>query len=558
MNQIIIAGEAAGDILAADEGLSFWGGVNPQNGIVQDAHHPWHQRSLANKVLMFPTSRGSCSGSGVLLELIQNGHAPVALIFKESESILTLGVIVAMHVFNLSIPVLRLNSDDFEKVARKNSAVIKGDRIIAEDMEVILTSSSRVGLDLSKRDQAMLDGVNGPAVQTAMKILCDVAKLEHASCFIDVSKVHIDGCIYACDALLKFAEFFEGLGAQVSIPTTMNSISVDYNNWQRQGVNQEFGKAAQRLADAYVNMGAAPSFTCAPYLLEDAPILEENIAWAESNAVIYANSVLGARTAKHPDFLDLCIALTGRSPRLGMYQEGHRTARRILNVAFFDKVDDSFWPMLGYLAGTYAPDCIPLIRGVSHLAPSNDDLKALCGAFGTTSGSPMLHIAGVTPEAENFSSDAVEVEITKHDFQHIWMQFNPSCQPIELVALGSPHFSIGECEKLVTLLDDVVRKDSVIGMITMGQGGLNKIKENGVLEKLNKAGFKVHPDLCWCSVTEPVFPEGTNTLMTNSGKYAHYGPGLTGREIRFGSLEQCVESFVSGYSPSSQPCWLEN
>lgn len=208
MNQVIIAGEAVGNILAADEGLSFWGGVNPQNGVVQDAHHPWHKQSLANKVLMFPTTRGSCSGSGVLLELIQNGHAPVALIFKEPESILTLGVIVAMHVFNLSIPVLRLNSDDFDQVASKKRAEIKGNRILAEDMEIDLTSSSQIELELSERDQAMLEGAHGKAVQIAMRILCDVAKLEQASCFIDVSKVHIDGCIYACDALLKFAEFF--------------------------------------------------------------------------------------------------------------------------------------------------------------------------------------------------------------------------------------------------------------------------------------------------------------------------------------------------------------
>ncbi len=157
-----------------------------------------------------------------------------------------------------------------------------------------------------------------------------------------------------------------------------------------------FGDPAARLADAYVRMGCRPTFTCSPYLLDSAPSAGEIDRWAESNAVIFANTVLGARTAKHPDFLDLCIAMTGRAPLSGVYLEENRRPQRIIDVALPAGIDDAFWPLVGYLAGKAAPDCIPLLRGLGSAMPSRDDLKALCAAFGTTSASPMLHIEGVT------------------------------------------------------------------------------------------------------------------------------------------------------------------
>ncbi len=126
-------------------------------------------------------------------------------------------------------------------------------------------------------------------------------------------------CIYASPANLTFAEQIVDMAAKVCLPTTMNASSVDRANWQVQGGPPSFGLPAAHLAEAYGRMGCRPSFTCSPYLLNTAPALGENIAWAESNAVIFANTVFGARTAKHPDFLDLCIALTGRAPLSGVY-----------------------------------------------------------------------------------------------------------------------------------------------------------------------------------------------------------------------------------------------
>lgn len=179
----------------------------------------------------------------------------------------------------------------------------------------------------------------------------------------------------------------------------MNAISVDHANWRAQGVPRRFGDPAQRLADAYVRMGCRPTFTCAPYLLDGAPGEGEAIAWSESNAVIYANSVLGARTAKLPDFLDLCAAITGRAPLSGVYLDANRQATRILDIDLPEGIDDAFWPLVGWLAGKAAPDRIPLLRGLAAAHSAPEALKAFCAAFGTTSAAPMLHVEGVTPES---------------------------------------------------------------------------------------------------------------------------------------------------------------
>jgi predicted aconitase len=240
-------------------------------------------------------------------------------------------------------------------------------------------------LELTEADRVMLDGGFGPVVQQAMRILCAMAAQQGAQALVDVSQVHIDGCIYASAANLTFAERMAELGARSRVPTTTNAISVDHDNWRAQGVPPSFGAPASRLADAYVRMGCRPTYTCSPYLLDGAPKAGEFVGWSESNAVIFANSVLGARTAKHADFLDLCIALTGRAPLSGVYLDSNRKARRVIDVERPGGADDSFWPLVGYLAGRARPDRIPLLRGLADAKPSRDDLKALCAAFGTTS-----------------------------------------------------------------------------------------------------------------------------------------------------------------------------
>ncbi len=288
----IISGSAVGPIIASSEALSFWGGVDPATGCVIDRFHPLHGRYLTGVILMLPTSRGSCSGSGVLLDLILNNRAPAALIFSEAEDVLTLGGLVASEMFERSLLILRLNAVDFSALAIRSEASIEPDHISAQDLHIALSIMEPEALNLTKQDHEKLEGAIGPAAAQAMRILCAMALQQGATQFVDVSKAHIDGCIYASPANLTFADRMVALGAKVVVPTTMNAISVDQMNWRQQGVPTQFGGPAERLANAYVAMGCRPTFTCAPYLLDGKPELGEAIGWSESNAVIYANSVL--------------------------------------------------------------------------------------------------------------------------------------------------------------------------------------------------------------------------------------------------------------------------
>ncbi len=552
----VLPGHAAGPVLAATEGLSFWGGVDPATARVIDAHHPLHGESVAGAVLMLPTSRGSCTGSGVILDLALNGRAPAALVFAEAEDVLTLGALVAGRLFDCGFPVLRLPRPLWDRVAGAARVKITPQALVADGEAHPVAPPAATALDLTEGDRALLAGERGEAARIAMEILVAMAANQGAARLCDVTRVHIDGCIYASPANLTFAEKMAALGARVVLPTTTNAISVDQANWRAQGVPESFGTPAARLAEAYVAMGADPSFTCAPYLLPDRPARGEVIGWSESNAVIHANSILGARTVKHPDFLDLFIALTARAPHSGVTLDANRRPARILRVDAPVKVDDAFWPMLGWLAGQAAPDRVPLITGCEQLSPGPDDLKALCAAFGTTSAAPMLHLAGHTPEADLPPAAGAETcEVRLEDFRALWTRFNAAPDAVDLVAIGSPHASAPEARALAALMTGPRAPETRL-IVTLGRATLAELAADGTLNRLRAVGATVVPDLCWCSISEPVFPPEARVVMTNSGKYAHYGPGLTGRQMRFGSLAHCARTAMTGLAPSEPPQWL--
>ena len=548
MDQAIVAGNAQGPVLCGPEPISFWGGIDPATGLVIDVHHPLRGESIVGKVLMLPGTRGSCTGSGVLLDMILSDRAPAALVFTDVEDVATLGVLVAAELFGRRIPVLRLSAESFAALSKQATVQITPEAVLAEGVTLPLVAP-QIPLHLTPRDEALLAGA--PAEAAAMRILCAMARAQGATAMTDVTRGHIDGCIYASPANLTFAERFAEMGGRVGIPTTMNAISVDRQNWQAQGTPPLFGGPAARLADAYVRMGCQPTFTCAPYLLDEVPAQGEAIAWAESNAVIYANSVLGARTPKHPDFLDLCAALTGRAPLSGVYLDGPRHALRVLDVAMPKDFDDAFWPLLGYVAGRLSPDRIPLLRGVEGAGP--EALKALCAAFGTTSSAPMLHIEGITPEADKRAEGADHIPLGAADLAAGWLALNAGPDEVDLVAVGSPHASLQECRALVAALAGKPVQVPVI--VTAGRKVIDEARADGTLAALQGAGVQVVADLCWCSISEPVFPPQTKAVMTNSGKYAHYGPGLSGRPVRFGSMADCARAAVTGRA-STLPDWL--
>ena len=566
----VVPGAAAGELLHADVGLSFMGGVDSSTGWVIDTHHPLHGQSASGKVLALPSGRGSCSGSATLFELLLNGHAPAALIFRADEPILTLGVILAAEVFGTGIPVVRLSAADFaqlrsaSRVSVRDGTVTVTEEITSPAAPTSLPELDLSDFDLTDRDRQLLSGAFGEAARLAVRVVIRAAQLEGAHDLIDIERGHIDGCFYQGPASLRFPERLVELGGQVAVPTTMNALRIDRRRWRSQGVPPELGEPSEAVADAYRRLGVSPTYTCAPYLLDGPPACGQQIAWAESNAVVYANAVLGARTMKYPDYLDILIALIGRAPNAGAHTEaGRRATVEIVVDLPLERLDDAFYPTLGYHVGTIAGNEIPVLTGLELTAPTTDDLRAFGAAFATTSAAAMFHVVGVTPEAPTLDAvtDPAEpvrrVRVDAAALAQTWAELNSATVTrTEMVALGNPHFSLTEFARLADLCDGRTKSPDVELVVTTSRSTHARAEQAGLVARLERFGARLVNDTCWCLIGEPVVPPTSRTITTSSAKYAHYGTAAVGRGFHLRSLAGCVEAACTGDAGTALPAWL--
>ncbi|KXT06206.1 hypothetical protein AC578_1393 [Pseudocercospora eumusae] len=561
----------SGEILYAPIPLSFWGGIDPASGEIVDRHHPLSGSIVRDRILVLPSGRGSCSGSVAMLEMLLNGNAPAALIFTSHEEILIAGVIVAQILFGKQIPVYSMDELDAKMLHNGANAKVEGEILFIEASQVRLQSllakdvnTSRSRLQLSANDLKTLDGSYGQAKAVAMKIVAKFAALQGATELIDIAQAHIDSCVYTGPGGLLFAEHMLSLGdAKYAVPTSMNAVSLDRQRWQALGMPQEAAETANRLADIHIALGAKQTFTCAPYLLDSAPTSGQHIGWGESNAVVFANSVLGAHTQKYPDLIDVCIALTGRAPKAGCHIPAGRSPSIILRAPQVPEPDDSFYPLLGYRVGQLSGSRIPLVLGLESDSPTISDLKAFGAAFATTSSASMFHIRGVTADRQASDSASVHFKarcISLHELQSSWNTLNSAEDAnVSLVALGNPHFSFEEfqyLDKLISGTNDE-KCGSVDLMITTSRQVFEKVTNAGIADRLMEFGATIIIDTCWCMITEPVIRPTSGNIMTNSAKYAHYAPGITSRHVHFGSLAECVEACTTGRRIMQAPKWLQ-
>lgn len=259
------------------------------------------------------------------------------------------------------------------------------------------------------------------------------------------------------------------------------------------------------------------------------------------------------------------IALTGRAPKSGPYIDENRLASIWIRIQPTKEIDDFFWPVLGYTIGAIATSRIPVITGLEHLKPSNDDFKAFSAAFATSSSAPMLHMVNLTPEActiEAVCSNRVSIEPVDLDWKELescWNKFNhgSSLRQVDLIALGNPHFSFQEIKKLAHLCRGRTKHKDVAIIVTSGRAQHGLVMQAGHVEELENFAVQFLADTCWCFIEELIIPKPVQVIMTNSGKYLHYGPGLTGRQFCFGNLEMSVEAACSGKSSGDLPGWLQ-
>ena len=595
-------------LLYSNVGLSFWGGIDPTTSVIIDHTHPLHGQAVVDTILAIPSGRGSCTGSQVLLELILNGIAPRAIITRDVDPILCAGAIIAEEVFGAEVShnipaIISVGREGFDRLANNPYAMLSEDSVLVgshendfsgismqNDNDVDALTSNEIdfsSLQLSEEEKAILEGRSGTAAEhIALRTICRIASITDAPKLIPVTQAHIDGCTYIGPGGLRFVQRLVEMGGKVKVPTTLNSVSADRRRWAALGVSSDLAVPANAVGDAYLKLGCTESFTCAPYLLPTKPDYAEDICWGESNAVVYSNSVLGARTEKVADYVDICSAIAGRVPLGGVHLDANRRPGIVIDVKQFveeyilpsTEDVDAFWPILGHVLGILSDGEIPIVDGLDQFKDSisQDDLKAFCAAFGTTGSSPLVHVAGITPEAKE-SSTAHEfitgcrkqAELTYDDVRKSFEMLDSgrtsssgddggSSSSIELVALGNPHLSLDECAKLASLMTQAPEKDPKVKvMATLSRHVYDLAKEHGHVGTLESFGVQFINDTCWCMLLDaPIIPPNPKALvMTNSGKYAHYGPGLTGRGLRFGSMAQCVNA-ATGNTRFSSPQWL--
>jgi predicted aconitase len=421
-------------------------------------------------------------------------------------------------------------------------------------------------MQLTSEEKAILAGERGEAAQVALRIVVKMGELFGARELLPVNRAHIDSGIYEGQSGLDFVEMLLAKGGQVAVPTSMNVVSLDLERWQQNSrVPHSFANPARRLAEAYLKMGAKPTFTCAPYQLKEAtPKFGEQIAWAESNAVNYVNSVIGARTNKYGDFFDICLALVGRVPAYGLHLTENRRGQllfRLKDVPPALLQNDAFYQVLGYLVGRQAGNSIPVIEGVPETV-TEDQLKAFSAASASSGAVALFHIVGVTPEAPDLETafggnppqEIIEVDLARLQEARRELSVNPGGdnRP-DVIALGSPHFSLAECKQLIELSEGKKVTAGLEFFVATNRAVYHALTQSGMLAKLEAFGANVTQDTC--VVVSPLIAPGAKLLMTNSAKYAYYAPGKLNMPVVFGTLAECVNSAVAGRIIQDDSLW---
>ena len=412
-----------------------------------------------------------------------------------------------------------------------------------------------VDLSLSPEDQALLDGAGGPAVARAMRLLVRYGRVLGADRFIPIVSAHIDGCLFHGEASLDFARAFVEDGGRVAVPTTLNVAAVDLQHAELYPGKGELIDDQADLIRLHEALGCTPTLTCAPYQRLIRPRFGEHVAWAESNAIVFVNSVLGARTDRYGDFTDLCAAIAGRVPYTGLHRDENRRAMLRIDVPTLENSGlprDLYFAAVGYRLGALASGRVAVLTGLP-LDSQEHELKML-GAASATSGSVALfHAVGVTPEAPTVEAaaggpaNALEAEVVPAaDLANVLHRLCPiqPGEPIDAVCLGTPHYSLSEFAALASAVRGRIRFSDVEFYVSTSRAIAAEVEADPAMQPLRDFGVQLVMDTCTYIV--PVVRGSGGAILTTSAKWAHYAPGNIGRRAGLTSLERCVRSAELG------------
>lgn len=404
-------------------------------------------------------------------------------------------------------------------------------------------------LELSDEEQALLGGDLSPGVRKAMEIVVALGRIYGAERLVPVGSVQVAGVSYRNlgEAGLEFLREWADQGARARVPTTLNPAGIDLRAWRELGFSESFARRQLAVIEAYRRLGVRTTCTCTPYLVGNVPRVGEHVAWAESSAVSYANSVLGARTNREGGPSALAAAIAGRTAAYGLHLDQNR--RATLRVAVRCPVRTlSDFGALGHLVGRAARNRVPyLVFESREDACSGVALKALGAAMAASGAVALYHVAGCTPEADRPDILAPEHEtLVVDDLRPAYAALNSGAleneHRIDLVWFGCPHAGIEEMAEVVRLLDGRWVRTAL--WITAAREMRERAAAQGLVAAVEASGGRVVADMC--AVVAPMQELGFRTLATPSAKGATYLPSYTGLRVRYGTVEQCVEAAVTG------------
>lgn len=379
-----------------------------------------------------------------------------------------------------------------------------------------MTISKGDRLNLTKREERILEGEEGAGPQKAMEILVALGDIYDAERLIPVESAQIAGVSYKTmgDAGLEFIEDFSR-EAKVKVKSMLNPAGMDLDNKNYE--SDYFREKQKRLVSAYQNMGVEVSCTCTPYLAGNKPDKGDHLAWSESSAVCYANSVLGARTNREGGPSALMAAVIGKTPYYGLHIKENRSPDVIFEVE-----EDFPAALLGYKVGGIVGEDIPYFRGIKY---NDDELKSLGAAMAATGSVALYHVEDTTPEWDDFSTDDLEtITITEEDIREIKEELISEYEP-EVIVLGCPHLSSDELEYIAKILDDKEPKEGPDLLVYTSRYVVNQVPE--AVKTIKKFG-QVITDTCM--VVSPL-EDKYEVAATNSGKAAAYLPKLAGQKV---------------------------
>ena len=386
----------------------------------------------------------------------------------------------------------------------------------------------------------MLNGDEGFAVQKSMEILVALGDIFGANSLIKVGSVQVAGVSYhnLGDAGLEFLNELAKDG-RVKVLTTLNPAGMDLENWQQLGISPEFAEKQNLVIDAFKRMGILISCTCTPYLIGNLPLYGEHVAWSESSAVTFANSVLGAKTNREGGPSALAAAFVGKTPCYGLHLDENRVPDVHVQVnTSLTKLSD--WGALGYAIGKKAENKIPYITGIK--SAERDQLKSFCASVVTYGAKPLFYMKGVTPGAELQIQPKETVSIEQADLKNAYENINDEVSDIELVCVGCPHCSINEIAKVAELLKGKKVADGTEFWVATSRVAKQLADKRGYTQAIEAAGAKFACDTCMAVAP---LKGRFKSLATTSAKGCFYSR-QNNMKTKMGSIEECVQAAVSG------------